>query len=267
MEPLLERLERGDRVLGMMVASLDPAITDILGAAGFDFAIFDNEASPVTPEVALGHVRAAEARGLVPLVRVIENSPVLIRQFLDVGCRGIVVPHLDTAAEVEKAVSATQFAPRGIRGMCPCCHAAAYSPPGTATWQRWHDEDAGEILVMPIIESVRAVENVKEIVAIDGVEVVLFGPGDLSQDMGLAHGGGDTKELDDAWRAVSSAAHDEGKYVFAFPYPDPTIDASRRLFDEGADGVVHFMDLLLFHHLARQIAGLRERTAEPAVSA
>lgn len=257
-----------EKVLGMMVGCLDPAITDILGAAGFDFVMLDNEASPMTPGIALSHVLAAEARGMTPLVRVIENSPVLIRQFLDVGCRGVVIPHLETAAEAERAVAATRFAPHGIRGMCPSCHAAGYSPPGTPTWKKWHDEDSTSIAVIPIIESVRAVENAAEILDVDGIETVVFGPGDLSQDMGLSHGGEDTHRLDEAWQVVADAAHTRKKRVYAFPYPEPTIEASARLFDEGADGVVHYMDLLLFHHVARKIAGVRDlhgaRAAESA---
>jgi 4-hydroxy-2-oxoheptanedioate aldolase len=261
---LLQKFAGAERPLGMLVTSLDPAVTDILGATGFDFVLLDNEASPIDPLVALQHVRAAEAHRMIPLVRVLENSPSLIRRFLDVGCQGVVIPHLETALEAESAVAATRFHPRGKRGMCPSCHAARYSPPATPPWVRWHDQD--DLLVIPIIESRPALENLPEILDVDGIEIVDFGAGDLSQDLGIPPDEEAAAEMETAWRYVLEQAHARGKYVLGFPYPKATIEATTKLFDDGADGVLHYVDLMLFHELAATITRARDTASRPVVA-
>lgn len=252
-------------LLGMLVSALDPAITDILGAAEFDFVILDAEASPMDPATALHHVRAAEAANMVPLVRLQENSPGSIRSFLDIGCRGVVIPHIESALELEQAVAAARLQPHGLRGMCPCCHGASYSPPGSPSFQRWISQDANDVMVAPIIETKKALDDIENIAALDGVRGVLFGPGDLSQDLGIAHG--DTvgeAVIMEAWRTVVSACHAKDKFVMAFPWPKPTLEVSQRFIDDGADAMVHYMDLLLFHEVVRGVKDTLRLERSPA---
>lgn len=99
--------------LGMMVGSTDPAVVEILGHSGFDFVVFDNERSPLDPRL-VGHlVRAAEVSGFLPLARLVENDAALISGMLDAGVRGIILTHVESAADLQKAFRATRFAPQG----------------------------------------------------------------------------------------------------------------------------------------------------------
>lgn len=229
-------MDRGERPYGIFVSSIDPAVTGILGSAGFDYVVIDGEHGRNDRAYVENHVRAAGASGVVPFVRVLENSPALIQSMLDVGAHGIVVPHVDTAQDARQAVEASRYAPRGRRGMCPACNSGGYTLDGWIERTRNADEN---IMIIPILESRKSIENVEHIMAVDGVDVVLFGPGDLSADMGLDLTR-DIALLMDAWRRVVAAAKAAGKYILA-----PTDFG----LDE-ANMMIAPMDYMLLHKLA-----------------
>lgn len=229
-------VERGAKPYGIFVSSVDPAVTGILGSAGFDYVIIDGEHGRNDRAQVENHARAAAASGIVPFVRVLENSPTLIQATLDVGAHGIVVPHVDTADQARLAVDASRYAPRGRRGMCPACHGGGYAMQGWIDRTREADEN---IMVIPILESRLAIENVEEILSVEGIDVIHFGPGDLSADMGLDLNV-DAGQLQDAWHRVVEAARKRGKHVLApvgFGFDD-------------ADMLVAPMEYMLLHEMA-----------------
>jgi len=231
-------IRSGRKPLGTFITSLDPATTTIMGSVGFDFLILDAEHGPIDLGAALSHVRAAQAVDTITLVRVIENSPKLIQSFMDVGAAGIVVPHVDTAQQAERALAATRYAPGG-RGMCPVCYAAHYSIDG---WRDFVATSNRECLMIPMIETAQAVRNAAQIVAVPGVEIVLFGPGDLAQDLGLDLFT-DMSKLQDSWLQVRDAVQTAGKLVMV---PDG-------FSLEGADILFRDMDLLILRQAAKTI--------------
>ncbi len=174
----------GIKPLGIFISSVDPATTDIVAAAGFDF---------------------------VPLVRIAENTPFRIQSMLDVGAQGVVVPHVDDAVGAEAAVRASRYAPRGRRGMCPACHGGGWS---LDRWRERTETADAEVMVIPIIESARAVDNIADILAVDGVDTVLFGPGDLSAEMGLDFNT-ERDRMDAAWNRCLDATRVAGKRMLA----------------------------------------------------
>jgi 4-hydroxy-2-oxoheptanedioate aldolase len=206
----LEMIGGGHVPNGVYLTSVDAATTEIFASAGYDFVIVDREHGPFDNATTLGHIRAAEAGGIIPLVRVLENSPTLIQQSLDLGAHGVIVPKVQTAADAHAAISASLYAPKGFRGMCNGCHAAGYcSLDEWACHQRVSDEN---VIVFPLIETVRAVDNIEEIVAVPGVDFIFFGPGDLSNDMGV-NLITETDKLMAPWHKVRAAAHKRNKYV------------------------------------------------------
>jgi 4-hydroxy-2-oxoheptanedioate aldolase len=229
-------MDRGEQPYGIFVSSIDPAVTDILGGAGFDFVVIDGEHGRNDRNHVENHVRAAGASGVAPFVRVLENSPALIQSMLDVGAHGIVVPHVDTAKDARQAVDASRYAPRGRRGMCPACNSGGYTLDGWIGRTRNADDN---IMIIPILESRKSIENVEEILAVDGIDLVLFGPGDLSADMGLDLTT-DIALLMDAWGKVLAAARAAGKYILA-----PTDFG----LDE-ANMLIAPMEYMLLHKLA-----------------
>jgi 2-keto-3-deoxy-L-rhamnonate aldolase RhmA len=191
------------------------------------------------PSETLAHVRAAELSGIVPLGRVCENSRALIQKYLDIGVAGIVVPHVESEAEAVRAVVATRMGRGGTRSVCPIVHASAYS---ADNWASFAAGSARDLLVIPIIESVVGVENVEEILAVDGIDFAFFGPGDYAVDAGV---GLADPALAAAWEKVVVAARKQGKRVIT-----TTITPGMRA--EQVGGLVHNMDMVLIESLLRQ---------------
>ena len=238
----------GRTPMGMFVGSSDPAMTEILGHVGYDFVILDAEHSPYGPAEFLPHVRAAEAAGIVPMVRMADHRRVDIQRFLDIGVDALVIAHVETADEAREAVAATRYPRRGgMRGMCPCTHAARYSVSG---WGDYVEHTERNVLVIPIIESRRGVDNIDDIVSVDGIDFVFFGPGDYSTDIGVPL---NAPEVAAAWERTRSMAVRHGKQVMAAS-PTPGLQPGQ------AHAVVQTMDLLLISDLfSRELVQLRQR--------
>ena len=217
-------LQTVDLPIGMLTASIDPALVEIVGHAGFDFVVFDNEHCPVTPELAIDMVRAAESAGVLPMVRVVANDQVLISKFLDSGVRGVVVPHMETADQVRQAIQAMQYPPRGPRGWDPSTHASRYS---NDYHDRMSETLTKTLAILPIIESPKGLDNIDEILAIPEIDTVFFGPGDYSHHIGVAGTDAFADAIGDAARRIIEAGKRAGKSIGVFPYPDLTAESGR----------------------------------------
>lgn len=231
-ERLAGMVRGGRHPLGIFVSSHDAAVTEICASAGFDYVILDREHGAMSLMDLTNHVRAAEAGKIVPLVRILEATPFDIQANLDAGAHGIVIPHVEDAETARVAVAASRYAPEGTRGICPGCHAGGYTMAGWSDYARRANRN---IVVIPIIESRRAVENIDEIVRVDGIDIVLFGQGDLSADMNIDYNT-ELHLLREAFEKVRDAAHAAGKYVMV----------QYGLY-EGADVLIGAMDLVLLH--------------------
>lgn len=176
-----EALRAGRAVYGLFVALPSPSLVEMVGAAGYDFAILDAEHALVDPQTLQHMIRAAEAFGIAPLVRVPERDPGMILRVLDAGAHGVVVPHVRDAHDVRDAVRAARYAPEGMRSLNGG-RTAGYGRDDL----REHVAAANDrTLVVPMIEDAEAVERIDEIVAVPGVDMVLEGAADLSQSLGL----------------------------------------------------------------------------------
>lgn len=242
----LERISRGNNriPLGIFIASVDPSTTEIAADAGFDFVMIDAEHGPQDRLTVLAHVRAAEASGVIPIARILDSSDGTIQSMLDVGVKGVVVPKVASAAQAAEVVAAARYAPEGRRGMCPACHDGRYSVTNFTNRMQQRNR---EVLVIPIIETMRGVEAIEEIVAVDGIDIVHFGPGDLSADMGLDLGT-DVAKLQDAWVRVRDAAKAAGK----------TVLVPQGMGFEGGDALIVPMELMILSAtLTNMVAAMR----------
>ena len=218
---------------GIFIASTDPTTSEIAAHSGFDFCLIDGEHGPLDRLTVLGHIRAAESFGMVPLVRGLDSSNTLIQSMLDLGAAGVVIPRLETAEDASRVVAASRYAPEGLRGMCPSCHDGRYTLKGFTKHMKRRNKEA---MVIPIIETVKAVENIKDIVAVEGIDIIHYGPGDLSADMGI-NIETEIHLLQETWIKVRDAAHEAGKYVLV---PDG-------FGFEGGDAYIAPMELLILH--------------------
>ncbi len=231
-------------VLGTFSKSLDPAFIEILGHTGFDFVVLDMEHGPNTIASVQNHVRAAEATGLLPIIRVKEDMPSLISEVLDVGAGGIQVPQISCRQDVEEAVRAARFAPLGMRGVCRFVRAANYS-----SLDRYeYFARANTALIVLQLEGTAALDNIQEILAVPGPDIVFVGPYDLSQSLGIP---GDV-ENPRVTKAVRSIVDECLKRKMAVGTFVDTIEAAKRWSDAGLRYLCYSVDVGLFTEKCRE---------------
>lgn len=177
-----EKLARGEPALGASVMFPSPQIVEMLGYAGFDWVLIDCEHGSIGPADVEVMSMAADAAGITPIARPRTNSAQDITAMMDRGVMGVQVPHVITAADARRAVSAVRFGPGAGRGL-----AAGTRPDKWGFGGRMRDftEAANaQSLVCVQIEDEAAVANVDELLKVEGVDVFFIGPSDLSQSMG-----------------------------------------------------------------------------------
>lgn len=176
----MRRLLREKRfTVGTWVTISDPDVTEALSRVGFDWFVIDMEHAPLTIKDAQRLLQPLIGSGVLPLVRVAWNDPVLIKLALDIGAEGLVVPWVNCREDAERAVKACRYPPRGIRGFGPR-RASLYGL--DKTYGKRADDN---LAVVVQIETEQAVENAQEILSVDGVDAFFVGPYDLSQSLGV----------------------------------------------------------------------------------
>lgn len=178
---LKEKLKNRRRIAGCMIPAALPALVEISALAGFDFVFLDAEQGPLSEKDCEVLILAAEARGIVPLVRVPQNSPEVVLRYMDVGAMGIIMPGVKTRAEAERAVRAVKYYPRGDRGLT-LSRACDFGMKRSTS--EYVAEANRQTVVLAIIESQEAVDNIREILSVEDLDGVIMGAGDLSQDLG-----------------------------------------------------------------------------------
>jgi 4-hydroxy-2-oxoheptanedioate aldolase len=204
-----DKLRRGQVVSSMtvrLVRSIE--IARIARTAGFDMLYIDLEHSTLTLDVAGQICMAALDAGLMPAVRVPANTPEYIQRVLDGGALGIIAPHIRTAAEAREVVKAAKFPPFGERsnaGIVP--HLQYRTFPAAEVYAALND--ATTVIVQ--FESAQALDNADDIIAVEGVDIVLVGLNDLLADVGLA-GQYDHPRVREIYRHVIDACNKRGKH-------------------------------------------------------
>lgn len=175
---LKQRLQAGDLTVGAWLTFYDTAVAEIMAGAGFDWIIVDAEHAPFSLESLANIVMAFDSHPAVPIIRVVENDPALIKQCLDLGFGGILVPQVNSPDEARRAVRACKYPPEGDRG---------FGPRRASAYGRRMDEYihfANRALLVGIqIETIGAVQAVQSILSVPGIDFVLLGPMDLAASM------------------------------------------------------------------------------------
>ncbi len=177
---LKEKLKSKALALGSWITMGHPAIAEILARAGFDWLVVDLEHSTISVEQAGELIRVIDLCGVAPLVRLTSNHPDQIKRVMDAGAHGIVVPMVNSTAEAVRAVAATRYGPRGIRGV-GLARAQGYGP-GFNDYLQWQGE--GPVVIVQI-EHRNALDQLEAILTVPGVDGFIIGPYDLSCSMGM----------------------------------------------------------------------------------
>jgi 2-keto-3-deoxy-L-rhamnonate aldolase RhmA len=179
-EVIRQRLEAGEVVLGMGVTFSDPAISELIAEAGYDFSWLDMEHAPLDHQTVLQHIVAHRGTRTAPFVRVQENDVNVIKPVLDLAPAGIIVPQVNSATEAEAVVRACRYPPVGVRGYGP-----RRGPRfGAISQPDYLEQFADDPIIVIQIEHVDAVKNLDEILAVPGIDILCLGLNDLSGSMG-----------------------------------------------------------------------------------
>ncbi len=173
-------LNGGRPLLGLWQALATPYTAEIAAGAGFDWLLFDGEHAPNTLQTLLGQLHAVSAFPVEPIARVPVGDPVIIKQYLDMGFRTLLVPMIESAEQAERIVAATRFPPIGIRGVASATSRASGFGANVQYLASAHEE----ICVIVQIESRAGLEAIDAIAAVEGVDALFIGPADLAGSLG-----------------------------------------------------------------------------------
>ena len=177
---LKERIKQGDVVYGLYVNIADPTIVEIAYYAGYDFIRIDCEHILFDLSTVANMIGIADNIGIPVFVRVSDESD--ITKLLDVGASGIIVPHVSSKESAINAVNMTKFAPLGERGIFGASRAMKY---GIENISDFINRANDEVSVVIQIEDKEALENIDDILSVEGIDMVATGKNDLSQSLGV----------------------------------------------------------------------------------
>jgi len=201
---MYDKLKRGEPVLGVQLRSRSVLIAEMMGYCGMDYVFIEGEHFAYDNQTIEDCIRAVQIGGAVPIVRVPSHEPGKILQVLESGAMGLFIPHVDTPEEAKELVDIVKYYPVGHRGFSDTSRATKF---GTIPVKEYQQMANNNVMLIAMIESRQAVENVEGIIAA-GVDMVVVGGKDLSEDMGYF--GDMTDEVKAAIDKVRQAAKKAG---------------------------------------------------------
>ena len=242
--------EKGNAV-GTFIGLSTPAIVELLGYTGMDFIIVDTEHGPYDTMPASDLIRAAVSRGMSPVVRIADVTHKEIQRAVDNGAEGIIIPCLKRKEDFIKAVDLCKYPPLGSRGFIKGRGCGF----GNEDWANGSLEDYmrysnEKVLLLPQCETREALDDIEEIVGIEGIDGIFIGPYDLSISMGIP-GQFDAPLFRQAISRVLQACKGSGKLCMI--YTNNTEEAKAYL-KMGFDAVANSMDSVMFKKVYQEMA-------------
>ena len=213
-------MHEGKVALGGHISFSDPALVEILGLAGLDAAFIDMEHTTLDAQTVENLIRAAELAGITPIVRVPDHNAKTILRLLDAGAQGIQAPHVQTTEEARELVKAVRYEPLGERGAAGSSRAAGY---GSVPWDEHVRRSNEEVLLLAMCEDKIGLENLDTIASVDGVDLVVVAPTDLSESLGLR---GQFDALRKVYQDVAARLSRIGKAKLSVPLGHPSMPFS-----------------------------------------
>lgn len=173
-------LKAGQTQIGLWSILSSHVTVEIIAGSGFDWIVLDTEHAPNEMPMVYSQLQAAKAGGSAhPVCRVPWNDMVTLKRYLDIGVQSFLIPMIETEQDAKDAVSFTRYPPRGVRGYSAAPRASGFGR--IKDYARLCEE---EICLLLQIETRKGLDNLEKIAAVEGVDGVFIGPGDLSAAMG-----------------------------------------------------------------------------------
>ncbi len=243
---LKKKLQAGQTVVGPFVIVPSVTMIDTLGYAGMDFCIIDTEHGPISVESATDLVIAAQGTGVAPIIRVGDNDERLILRALDIGAEGVQVPQINSIPDAESVVHAAKYAPIGERGLSIFTRAGNYfADDGSGHTDRQNDET----MTVVHIEGKRGLDNLEQIMTVDGIDVLFLGPYDISQSLGHP---GDVRNpiVESALREATAKARAQGRAVGSYA---KDVEMGKWLIDLGIQYISINVDAIIYKQACEAI--------------
>jgi len=180
--PIKKRMQNGETVFGTWCMLPSSFVVDVIACTGIDFIVLDMEHGTLSWETAEEMVRAAQLHNCQPIIRVGDDQENTILHALETGCEALMVPHVSTPKAAQKIVNAALYSPKGTRGLSPYTRCHNYTHVGLNKSMDRHAEDT---LVGILVEGKEGIENLPEIVQVEGIDLIYLGMYDISQSINL----------------------------------------------------------------------------------
>lgn len=242
--PIRQALLNRQVTVGTWIQIGHPAVAEVLANVGFDWIAADCEHTDMGIAEFAAVARGMHGRGSVPMVRVRENDTLAIRQMLDLGAMGVIVPLVNTPEEAERAVRAAKYPPAGVRGF-----AFHRGNDWGVDFTDYAAKANDQIAVVVMIESKQAVENIDAILAVEGVDGVFIGPYDMSGSYGIPGQTGDPI-IQNACARIVEACRNAGKAA-GMHVVIPTPEAIAKAVADGFTFLAVGVDTIFLDQAAR----------------
>jgi 2-dehydro-3-deoxyglucarate aldolase len=176
---LKQKLENNKLTIGSWIMIGDPMSVEVMALSGFEWLVIDIEHTSIDLKTTENLIRTIQSKNLKALVRVSKNEEVIIKRILDVGADGIIVPMINSKEDAIQAVEYAKYPPIGKRGV-GLYRASGY---GT-TFEEYKKFVNEELVIIAQIEHIDAVNNIDDILSVEGIDGTIIGPYDLSGSMG-----------------------------------------------------------------------------------
>lgn len=196
---LKQKLKNNGLTIGSWITIGHPSIVEIMASAGFEWLVVDMEHTSIDLTMAQILITTIQAKNMKAFVRVSKNEEVIIKKVLDMGADGIIVPMIKNKEEAKQAVDFAYYPPIGKRGV-GLYRAQNYG----IGFEEYREKNKNETIVIAQIEHIEAVQNINDILNVDGIDGTIVGPYDLSGSMGKP-GSYDDADVAEALENVKNA--------------------------------------------------------------
>jgi len=238
---VLKSIAEGRAPIGFFNYIKDTTILDIAGQVGFDFVIIDSEHAVMDRETIEHMIIAAKLNDVLPMIRLPDIIPYLMRNYMEMGAQGVLVPHVGSKEECVHAQRALRYPPHGTASCCRSIHADGFQP---KNWMDYLDWAQKNVSFIPMIEGPDGLENLEGILDVlePGRDMVLFGKADYGQALGaLNRDGTINPTVNEAYYKVIETCRSRNIGFMACPSASPggqTSDDVQKVIDEGCSAVV-----------------------------
>lgn len=244
-------LDAGQPLVGTWFMSASPVLAEALGHAGFDFLVLDMEHTIADVPQLFSLLQAVAGTPAASVVRLPWNDAVMVKRVMDAGAQSLMFPYIQTVAEAEAAVSATRYPPKGTRGVAAMQRAGRFG-----TVPDYLKRASEEVCVILQVETPEAIAQLPAIAAVEGVDCMFVGPGDLSASLGYIGEVG-RPEVQKALEAAAKACREAGKPCGIVA---PTIEMARMFLGYGYSWSAVASDLGMVMGRAREVVAAMRGT-------